>query len=465
MVTERDSLEESTMKDEPAKSANLKEVEVDNLRPNMEIFAYIGFGQKYQKMAQSTCDWLIHNFVGARAVIERNGKRLDIDVASLLTGDGLIRLHRFPSGLKKLTRVNDRLISEFKQRDFLVFEVKMPAISKRESQIQRQQAIRRTEELIQKTKKSMIIRDQLVKETELFFDNVRKGKYNLSGLMAYARDVTKETLNEAMSAIAGLKASDQTYAHSIDVAVIFHTALTQIDQRTERACRFENDEEILISGLLHDIGKVKVPKDILESTEKFDPQGEEMGYMRQHPNHGAEILSNMRMSDPVINIAQCHHVKLEGSMLSSYPKAKSYNDSTRETRLLSVVDIYQALIGRRSYKRPWTPTNAMNYIHQLVGIEHDSRTFGEFYQVTGLYPVGSLVELTDGFLAFVTSVPKIDLRRPQVVTVRNAAGEDLKHQTLIDLQEEAELAIVKDISGYDIYGEDALRKFVDLQVT
>ena len=152
-------------------------------------------------------------------------------------------------------------------------------------------------------------------------------------------------------------------------------------------------------------------------------------------------------------------------MVSSYPKSKNYRDSKRETRLLSVVDIFQALIGKRSYKRPWTPASAMNYISQLVGIEHDSRTFGEFYQVMGMYPVGSLVALTDGSLAFVTSVPRIDLKRPQVVVVRNARGEDLENHTLIDLQEEPELAIAKDISSYEVFGEDALQRFVDLHVS
>jgi len=453
------------MNSESPTFTDLKKVKVNDLQTDMEIFAYTGFGQRYQKISQSTCDWLKFNFDGVKAVISRNGKRLDLKVANLQSGDKLLRLHQFPVVRKKLTYVNDRLVSELKLREFLSFEATIRLPKSTNKQMRRQHAIRRTEELIQKTKKSVVIRDQLVQETEAFLNNARKGKFNLSGLVKYAQNITDESLSEAISAIAGLKASDQTYAHSIDVAVIFHTALSRINQRTNRTSLFKNDEEILIGGFIHDIGKAKVPMDVLESTEKYDPDSKEMQLIRQHPDFGARLLSKMRMPDPVINITQCHHLKLENSMLSSYPKSKTYKDSKRETRLLSVVDIFQALIGRRSYKRPWTPASAINYISQLVGIEHDSRTFGEFYQVMGLYPVGSLVELTDGSMAFVTSVPRVDLKRPQVVVVRNASGEELEHHTLIDLQEEPELAIAKDISSYEAFKENALRKFVNLQVS
>ena len=453
------------MNTEASVVTDLHRVKVGDLTAEMDIHAYVGFGQKYQKLVKKTCDWLKMNFGGARAVISRNERRMDIKVADLKDGDQLLRLHQFPGMLKKLTRVNDRLVSELKQREFLQFETKIRPPKTTSKQIRHQQAVRRTEELIEKTKKSIVIRDQLVQETEEFLDNARKGKFNLSGLVKYARDITDESLNEAISAISGLKASDQTYAHSIDVAVIFHTALSRINQRTNRTCLFKNDEEILIGGFVHDIGKAKVPKEILESTDKYDSDGKEMELIRRHPEFGAELLSKMKMPDPIINIALCHHVKLENSMVSSYPKTIHYRESKRETRLLSVVDIFQALIGKRSYKRPWTPASAMNYISQLVGIEHDSRTFGEFYQVMGLYPVGSLVELTDGSLAFVTSVPRIDLKRPQVVVVRNGKGEELENHTLVDLQEESELAIAKDISSYTVFGEDALSRFVNLQVS
>ena len=444
---------------------DLQRIKVGDLKSDMDIYAYVGFGKKYQKIDDKTKDWLIVNFKGVRAVIARSGQRLDIKLADLQSGDQLLRLHQFPGALKKLIQVNDRLIAELKQREFLSFEAKNRPSKTTSKQIRHQQAVRRTEELIEKTKKSIGIRDQLVQETEEFLDTARQGKFNLSGLVKHARDITDESLSEAISAISGLKASDQTYAHSIDVSVIFHTALSRINQRTNRSCLFQNDEEILIGGFLHDIGKSKVPKEILESKEKYDPDGKEMQLIRKHPEFGAELLSKMKMPDPVINIALCHHLKLEKTLVSNYPKSKNYRDSKRETRLLSVVDIFQALIGKRSYKRPWTPASAMNYISQLVGIEHDSRTFGEFYQVMGMYPVGSLVELTDGSLAFVTSVPRIDLKRPQVVVVRNAKGEDLENHTLIDLQEEPELAIAKDISSYEVFGEDALQRFVELHVS
>jgi len=443
---------------------DLKKVKVSELKNSMLIYAYVGFHEKFHNIVQLKCDWLKHNFKGTKAVINRSGKRLEIEIEELVTGDSLLRLYQFPVPLRKLVQANDRLASELERQGFLSFEVSQivpPANSKK---IKRQQAIQRTGELIQKTKQSIVIRDQLIQETEEFMESVRKGKPKLTGLAQYARNISDENLSSAMSAIVGLKESEQTYSHSSDVAVMFHMLLTRINQRLNRSSLFVNDEEILMAGLAHDIGKSRIPKDILESKEKFDPEGREMQVIRQHPEHGAEILTKMQMPEPIINIALCHHLKLESSLLSSYPNNKTYENASKETRLLAIVDVFQALVGHRSYKKPWTPASAMRYIFNLVGTEHGSRTYSEFHQSMGIYPVGSLVELSDGSLAFVTSVPLIDLKRPQVVLVKNPAGEDLTNNTLIDLLEEADLSIVKDISTYEVYGKDSLQKFASLNI-
>ena len=106
----------------------------------------------------------------------------------------------------------------------------------------------------------------------------------------------------------------------------------------------------------------------------------------------------------------------------------------------------------------------MKFIDQLSGVEYDLDIWTEFLKIMGRYPKGSAVELSDGSQAFVVSIPEADLTRPQVVQVRNAAGEDLEHHTLIDLEVERDMSISKELDSYESFGENVIELFASLQV-
>lgn len=442
----------------------MSKVAVSKLELDMRIVAYTGFSRQYHCIEEATCTWLKHNFKGAKAVVVRKGRRIGTDVKKIMVGDQLLCLGKFPSELRRKTTVTKKLVQELKKRGFLEFEVKKPSIENAPPK-NRMEAIRRTRELIEKTKKSLEIRDQVVQELESFLDSTRAGKGSLTGLAKQAENISRESLSEAFAALSSLRLSDQTYAHSLDVSTIFHTVLSRIRKKKNQRFTLTSDEEILVSGFVHDIGKATVPKEILDSVEKFYIDSLEMKLIRRHPEHGASLLRKLGASEPTINIAHYHHIKLDGSMLSSYPDSVSYHFVPRETRLLSMADIFQALTGQRSYKNPWTPAKAMLYISNLVDFEHDENTYRDFLQVMGQYPIGSLVELTDGSLAFVTSVPEIDLERPQVVITRNSLGEDLTHHHLIDLATTPDLLIANDISCFEVFGDSAATRFTNLNVS
>jgi putative nucleotidyltransferase with HDIG domain len=215
----------------------------------------------------------------------------------------------------------------------------------------------------------------------------------------------------------------------------------------------------LISGFMHDIGKSEVPKDILESTTRFAPDSKEMIIMRNHTVYGARILSEMGMPDATINVAHYHHVKLESTLLSSYPKV-DYGNVLSLTRLASITDVYQALIGRRKYKKNWVPGKAIEYLLNLKGSEFDERILEHFIDSMGRHPVGSLVKLSTGELAFVlASAPKEAKERPIVAVVENAQGELLTHHTLVDLMLEPEVSITEVVDHYEHYSESEDQAF------
>ena len=298
-------------------------------------------------------------------------------------------------------------------------------------------------------------------------DNARRGNNNIDEIKSYVDHITKDSSAEAMAAIASIKASDQTYSHCIDVGVIFQTTYNRIIQETGRKSIFESADQAILSAFLHDFGKSKIPKDILDSTLRFERESKEMKIMRSHPVYGAELLKHMTMPDSYINMARYHHVKQDPNMLSSYPENSQYKDVIFETRLLSIIDAYQALVGRRRYKRSWPPPATMRYIDALAGVEYDLQIWELFLEAMGLYPRGSLVELNNGAIAFVVDVPKEekDLERPVIAIVRNEYGEDLAHNDVLDLSEERDITIAKDLDAQETFGNNAIDIFMNIEVT
>ncbi|MCP4753819.1 MAG: HD domain-containing protein [Proteobacteria bacterium] len=442
-----------------------KLVKVTDLNTDMLILAYEVFGKKYRSLSKLTCEWLKFNFKGTQAIVERDGQKIEVAIGQLETGDNLRRLYKFPASLKKLTIVNKRLATELKARGFHGFIVRKIVRKPSTKQLQRRQEIGRTKAFVQKVEENIEFRDTAVNAVEDLMDNTRNGNVNILELMNCIDNITEAASADALGAIAGLKKSDQTYTHCVDVGAIFQTAYTRIVEKKGISSPFRDEQDILLGAFMHDFGKSKLPKEILDSTALFDKNGPEMEMMRKHPQFSAELLTKIRMPDHVVNMAQYHHVKIDTSLTSSYPEVDSYDKLSMETRLIAVVDIYQALVGRRSYKKSWAPPAAMSFIGQLADAEYDVEIWKDFFQAMGRYPAGSLVQLSDGTQAFVTSVPEIDLNRPQVVVVRNAKGQDLKNQTFVDLQEEKDLSIVKGLDNDEVFGDDSLSIFTNLRIS
>ena len=170
------------------------------------------------------------------------------------------------------------------------------------------------------------------------------------------------------------------------------------------------------------------------------------------------------MSDSIVNMAHYHHVKQDITMNSSYPENTKIEDVIFETRLLAITDTYQALIGKRKYKKSWTPPAAIRYLDALAGIEYDLSVWELFLKTMGVYPKGSLVELTDGTLGFVMNVPELDLERPDVAVICDKEGEMYEHHTLIDLEEEKDISIVKDQDPFEMFGDKALEIFLKIKI-
>ncbi len=296
-------------------------------------------------------------------------------------------------------------------------------------------------------------REQSSTIIEEMLDAGRAGRFSATPVESVVEDIIRQGSSPAMKAIAGLRGSDQTYAHCTDMAVILQGAYVDILQRSNKEISDANRRFALIAGFMHDIGKSEVPKDILESTQRFAPDSKEMIIMRNHTTYGARILSEMGMPDPTINVAHFHHVKKDDTLLNSYP-AVSYGQVLPLTKLASIADVYQALIGRRKYKRNWVPGKAIEYLLSLQGSEFDEKVLGEFIKSMGRYPVGSLLRLSTGDLGFVLELgPDEFPDRPIVAVVENATGEVLGTTVLLDLMMEPDIGVEEVVDHYEHYNE------------
>lgn len=124
---------------------------------------------------------------------------------------------------------------------------------------------------------------------------------------------------------------------------------------------YAEKERLTLGALVHDIGKVKIPQKILDKPGKLD--SDELEKMRRHPAEGAAILRrDSRVSKEIIAIARSHHEYLDGS---GYPDGLGADEIPDIVRLMTVIDIFSALVEARSYKKSMAPQDAYNILIEM----------------------------------------------------------------------------------------------------
>lgn len=180
-----------------------------------------------------------------------------------------------------------------------------------------------------------------VNELEVFFEKrviTEEKVISYSKMIAYAIDFRSES----------------TVIHTITVEAI--------SEQLARLCGFSEEKISLIKicALLHDIGKISIPVEILEKPGKLTD--EEFEIMKNHSKIGYNILSELNMNE-IRDIATLHHEKLDGS---GYPFGLKDEKITKEMRIVSIGDIVSALIGSRSYKQGFSKTKIVSILTEMV---------------------------------------------------------------------------------------------------
>jgi putative nucleotidyltransferase with HDIG domain len=190
-------------------------------------------------------------------------------------------------------------------------------------------------------------------------------------------------------------------------------AVLAIALARELALDRDTIHRIGMGAMLHDVGKVRIPDDILNKPGRLTP--EELAVMRGHAAIGREILLDTPgVPEMAVRIAAEHHERLDGS---GYPLGLPGTAISLHGRMAAVVDVYDAMTADPVYRRGEPPTVVLRRMLEWGGTHLDAELTRHFIRCVGIYPVGSLVRLEGGRLAVVVAAGEAGPLRPLVKTV------------------------------------------------
>ncbi|MGB5144463.1 MULTISPECIES: HD-GYP domain-containing protein [Shewanella] len=231
--------------------------------------------------------------------------------------------------------------------------------------------------------------------------------------------------SDAMKCISALRSKDAyLLEHSVNVAFLLITfgKYLKLDREMLR--------QLAIGGILHDIGKIKVDNKILHKPGKLTP--EEFEHMKLHQVYAIEIMEQAKgLSQVSKDVCLMHHEKLDGR---GYPQGLTGDALPLHGRMSCIVDIYDALTATRCYKEAMSPAAAFKILLSLTPFHLDESLVYEFIRCIGVYPVGSLVQLSDGRVGIVWESKDRDVLHPIVKCFYSLKFKRYTDVTMVDLQ-------------------------------
>jgi putative nucleotidyltransferase with HDIG domain len=230
----------------------------------------------------------------------------------------------------------------------------------------------------------------------------------------------------ALLALTTLKNYDNyTFTHMVNVSIL------TMGQARGLGIDGSLLREFGLAALMHDIGKVRTPLDILNKPDKLTD--EEFVIMKRHVVDGAEIL---RMTPDVPALAPVvafeHHLRVDAS---GYPAGVTRSSLNIGTMLCSIADVYDAMRSQRHYQKAFPTDRILAVLKRNDGTQFDQHLVRRFVQLIGIYPAGNLVRLNTGEVAVVMNVYAPDPYRPHVRVLIDREGKRIDLPYEINLWE------------------------------
>ncbi len=257
--------------------------------------------------------------------------------------------------------------------------------------------------------------------------DIREGKgLQLEAVEEVVEDLVESIIRHpgALQLVSRLReANESAYTHALQVAVLLvsfgrelgfaRAELTQLGQ----------------VGMLLDVGKMRVDQAIL--TKRGNLTADEFEQVKRHVQHGLDIIqpSGVAHPDVIAGVAQ-HHERLDGS---GYPNALKEGEIGAFGQMAGIVDVFSAITSVRPYGEPSSAYDAMRQLQGWSGTYFNTGLVEQFIQAIGIFPVGTLVELSTGEIGVVLEQNRARRLKPKVLVIADQDKTPLKIPITVDL--------------------------------
>jgi len=233
----------------------------------------------------------------------------------------------------------------------------------------------------------------------------------------------------ALLALTALKNYDNyTFTHMVNVSIL------TMGQARGLGIDGSALREFGLAALMHDIGKVKTPSEILNKPGKLTD--EEFEILKRHTVDGAEILKCTPEIPPLAPVVAFeHHLRSDGT---GYPHGVTRSRLNLGTTLCGIADVYDAMRSQRVYQQAHPSDRILAVLQRNDGKQFDQHLVRRFVQLVGIYPTGNLVRLENGDIAVVVKPYAPDPYRPRVKILIRASGQRLERPFELNLWEAPE---------------------------
>lgn len=226
---------------------------------------------------------------------------------------------------------------------------------------------------------------------------------------------------------------DYTFSHSVNVCILSLIIGIGFGFSEEKL------RELGIGSILHDIGKVMIPEEILKKPVQLS--NDEFDEIKRHTIYGYDMLKKTKGITMMASyIALGHHERIDGS---GYPYHLKNYDIHKAARIVAIADVYDALTTDRIYRKKLMSYEVIDYITSLADRHFDQDIVDVFIKYVAYYPVGTTIALNTGEKGIVTKYNKKFPTKPTIRVVMDSEGKMLPKQKEVDLADKLGCRIVE----------------------
>lgn len=206
---------------------------------------------------------------------------------------------------------------------------------------------------------------------------------------------------------------------------------------------YESVIDLGTAALLHDIGEIQLDDRLISNKGYLNEQ--EFTETQKHVGYSVDLLSSLiGISPTVVKMVQQHHERCDGS---GYPAGLSGNEIDPLSQMLGLVDVYDSMTAETTYSYAMAPTHVLKQLLESSDEMFDSLLIKQFIKCVGIYPVGSLVRLSNGCIAIVNEITDQDSLHPTVKMIYNARQEHYIQPVDLNLAEPVDNGHTLSITG------------------